>query len=610
MGSPSLVELDVPGEPVADRRDRGGPRWSTLMRAAGAIPTWVRALVFYLLMALLTVGWHALAHPQSVCACVGTQDPAAYMWALSWWPHALVHGLNPFVTHYLWSPTGVNVAQGAMIPTAAIAMAPITALVGPIASYNVLSVAGPVLSALTAYLLCRRIVRRELPALAGGYLFGFSAYEFAQLTGHLNLTLIFLIPVMVHIALRRVDRELSRRAYVVCMALLFALQAGLSTELLAESVGLGAVALVSARFLVPRPLRSRVDGLCAETVGAGLIAVVLISPFLYYALFSGSFPKGIPGLSDEFGLDFLNPFFPTYSTWLGYHDFVSLGLTYEHQNVSEADGYLSIPIILAFTVWLLGRERWSLLARLLAILAVVSLVAAWGSHLHITGQQTVTLPFNWVRHLPVFNNIVPSRIVLFTTLAVSIGIAAWLAMPGRIWGRWLLVILGAVAIFPNLPLKLYGRAPVNPRFFSTNMYRGYLARNEVVLALPFGEDDVSMLWQAETGLYFRMPEGYVSGNVPPPFNSQQTVVQLLANVPPPASTLGSFIRAHRVSHVVVDLANTGPWPGLLAQLGLHARQLGGVLLYTVPPEQPPPARRTTPSRGYATSHDRSTKGHG
>jgi hypothetical protein len=563
--------------------------WSR--RVLNAIPTWVRALAFYILMAVLTIGRHALGHPGTVCACDGTQDPASYMWALAWWPHALAHGLNPFVTHYLWSPTGVNVAQGAMIPTAALALAPVTGLVGPIASYNILSIASPVLAALTAYLLCRRVVGRELPAVAGGYLFGFSAYEFAQLIGHLNLTLVFLIPVMVHLPLRRVDREISRGAYLACMALLFVAQAGLSTELLAETIGLGAATLVSSRFLAPPPLRSRIDGLIAETVGAGLIAAAIASPFLYYALLSGGFPKGVPGLSDAYGLDLLNPLLPTYSTWLGHRFFLSLGLAYEGRDISEADGYLSIAILLAFTLWLLGDGRRSLLARLLAIVAGLSFVAALGSHLHVAGRQTVALPFDLVRRLPVFDNIVPSRIVLFATLAISVGVAAWLATPsGRVGVRWLVVLVGAVAIFPNLTGALYGGPPDNPRFFSTAMYRGSLARGETVLVLPFGERDLSMLWQAETGFYFNMPEGYVSGTVPPPFDTQPPVRRLVKDVAPPAPLLGAFIQRHHVSHVVVDVARAGPWPGVMARLGLHGRRLGGVLVYSVQRAAPRPRR--------------------
>jgi hypothetical protein len=555
-------------------------RWSRLTQR---VPSWVSVLLLYVVIAMLTIGRYAIGHPASVCACVGTQDPAAYMWALTWWPHAIAHGINPFVTHYLWSPTGVNVAQGAMIPTAAIAMAPITALAGPIVSYNILSIASPVLAAMTAYLLCRRLTRRQLPAVAGGYLFGFSMYEFAQLQGHLNLTLVFLIPVMVHVALRRVDGEISRRSYVLVMAALLVLQAGLSTELLADCVGLGAVILLVSRFLTHAAIRQRVDILILETVGAGLLAIVLASPFLYYALLSGGVPKGAPALSDVYGLDLLNLFFPTYATWLGHHDFLSLGLTYNGGNVTEADGYLGIPLVICFLVWIFRDARGRLLCKLVTIAAAVSLVAALGSHLHIAGQQTVALPFNWLSSLPVFNNIVPSRIVVLTMLAVSIGVAAWLATPSR-GGvvRWLAVGLGAIVIFPNLIQPLYGVPPHNPRFFSTSLYRRYLVRGDTVLALPFGANDVSMLWQAETGFYFYLPEGYVSGTVPSPFNAQLTTGQLLANTLPPADAMAAFIREHYVRHVVIDIALAGQWPALMSQLGLHGRSIGGVLLYTIP----------------------------
>jgi len=579
----------------------------SLTRRAGSVPRWVWALAFYVSMAVLTVGRYAIVHPGTVCACVGTQDPAAYMWALSWWPHAIVHGLNPFVSHYLWSPTGVNVAQGAMIPTAAIAMAPVTALVGPIVSYNMLTVASPVLAAMTAYLLCRRVVGRELPSAVGGYLFGFGTYELAQLQGHPNLTLIFLIPAIAHVALRRGRGEISRRVYVVAMATLLVLQAGLSTELLADTVGVGAVALVAARFLLSA--RRRVDRLIVETIGAGVLAIMVAFPFLYYALFSGSFPKGARALSDVYGLDFLNLFFPTYATWLGHQDFLSLGLSFSGSNVTEAGGYLSIPLVLGFLTWALRDARNRSLAKLLSILVAVTLVAALGSHLHIAGHQTVALPFNWVRDLPIFDNLIPVRIVLFTTLAVSVGLADWLAADGRgSMGRWVLVALGIALLLPNVVRPLYGTAPRNPRFFATELYRQHISRGETVLALPFGANGVSMLWQAETGFFFYMPEGYVSGVVPAPFNSQLTVGQLVANVPPPAPALGSFIREHHVGHVVVDAANPGLWPGLLAQMGLHDQQLGGVLLYTVPPEPPPARRRAISAPSYTTDQGHSAKG--
>ncbi len=547
------------------------------------VPTWVRALTFYCGLAIVTIGVHAIAHMQTVCACSGTSDPAEFMWALSWWPYAIAHGLNPFVTHYEWAPTGVNLAQGTMIPAAAIATAPVTELFGSLFSYNFVSIASPALSAFTAYLLCRYLVKRELPAVVGGLLFGFSSYEFAQLLGHLHLVTIFLIPIMAHITLKRINREISGRVYVLGMASLLLVQMGLSTELLAESVMLGMILLVSACFLVAQPQRARISGVIAETFAAGLVAIVVGAPFLYYALISGGFQPGNPGLSNVYGLDLTNLVFPTITIWLGHHDFQALWSAYEGGDASETDGYLSIAIMIAVSIWFFTEGRRCVLGKLLAIVIAVSIVMALGSHLHVAGQRTVTLPYDWVKNLPVFDLIVPSRIVIYAVLAIAIGVAKWLAKTGgRAFGRWLLVAVGVLMLFPNLSSNLYGVAPYNPRFFSTGMYRHYLARDETVMVLPFGHNDNSTWWQAETEFYYYMPEGYVLGSIPPAFEKQPGVAKMFRNTPPPTSRLGSFIRAHVISHVVVDPTKAGPWPGVLAQLGLHGRMVGGILLYKVP----------------------------
>ena len=85
------------------------------------------------------------------------------MWSLAWWPHALAHGANPFFTHVIWAPGGDNVAAAATIPAAALALWPVTALFGPLVSYNALVILSPPLSGLTAYLLCRRLTAAKRP---------------------------------------------------------------------------------------------------------------------------------------------------------------------------------------------------------------------------------------------------------------------------------------------------------------------------------------------------------------------------------------------------------------------------------------------------------------
>ncbi len=552
-------------------------------RVAAAVPSWAWVLALYTAVSCVTIGQLIVTHMRSGCACEAPADPSLFMWGLSWWPHAIASGVNPFVTHLLWSPVGIDTAQSTFLPTAAIALAPLTELFGPVFSYNVLAIASPALAALTAYLLCRRIVRRQLPAIVGGYLFGFSAYEFAQLTGHVNLTLVFLIPVIVHVVLRRADREISRRAYVIAIGLLLILQAGLSTELLAECVGFGAILLASAYLLAPPTERRRVASLIGETVGAGILALAVAAPFFYYALFSGGFPQGGPLYWDVYALDLLNPLFPTEATWLGHDVFKSLSTAYSGGGVTGQDGYLGIPVIAVFLLWTLKTERGRLRARLLLIAAGTTFVVALGAHLHVAGYQTIMLPLDWPKELPIFNDIIPSRIAMFTTLAVSIGFAAWLAAPGRrTVGRWLVGAMAVVAIYPNVVPSLYDAPLQNPRFFSTDMYRHYLKRGETVLVLPYAYNGVSDLWQAETGFYFYMPEGYAGQTVPPSFLSSLAAVRLLQNTPPPAAELDIFLRQHYVSHVVVEQKDVRPWFAVIKELGLRGRAVGGVILYSVP----------------------------
>ncbi len=546
-------------------------------------PPWMRAFGLYLIIAILTVGRAAVTNPNGVCACLGNSDAATFMWALDWWPHALVHGLNPFVTHYAWAPTGFDVARSTTIPTAAFVMAPITALFGPIVSYNVLSILSPALSAFTAYLLCRRIAGRELPAIVGGYLFGFGTYQLAQLVGHINLTLVFLVPVAVLLAIRRADGDLSRRRYVLALAAVFVLQAGLSTEVLSTGVMLGVVMLVVARLWPRGPGRAVMNGLIRDTFIAGFLAIVVASPFLYYALFSGSFPQGLPGLADALGLDLLNPLFPTPITLFGSKSFAALSATFEGNNIAEADGYLSLPLLIAYVAWLATTRR-RFLAGMSLFAAALSLLAALGGHLHVAGQETIALPYSWIDTLPIFNFITPSRFVMYTTLAISVGVAAWLAEEGgRRAVRWGLVGLTIIALYPNIGADYWNEAPANPAFFRTpSLYKHYLTRDEMVIVLPYGADDNSMLWQAETGFYFRMPEGYFGNAAPSAFNNQPAVGELGGGMITNTSVFRQFVRQFGVRAIMIRANQTGAFPAELADLGLHPVQVGGVLFYEIP----------------------------
>ncbi len=97
-----------------------------------------------------------------------------------------------------------------------------------------------------------------------------------------------------------------------------------------------------------------------------------------------------------------------------------------------------------------------------------------------------------------------------------------------------------------------------------------------------------MLWQAETGFYFRMPEGYLGHFAPPQFEHEQVVGELLFEENKGVNTtlFASFLKTHDVGAIVVESAAVSSNLRLIVEfsnLGLRASQVGGVLLYQVPP---------------------------
>jgi hypothetical protein len=589
----TLAPWPQPSRPV-------GPKWPSRRRAPQRSTRRVRLLVFglYLAVSLALTGWRWLADPTASCACQGT-DPDAFMWMLAWWPFALSHAINPLFSHFVWYPVGVNVAKLTSIPALAIVVSPITELFGAQVSYNLITLASPALSAFTAYLLCRRICGREAPAVIGGFLFGFGAYEFPQLIGHPNLALVFVIPLMVLLALRRIDGEVTRRYYVLAMAALIFVQLGISSEVLTTAVMMGFAMLLVATVLSPRPIRRRIDGLVGETLVAGALAALIAAPFLYYALFQGGMPSETIG--EGYGLDLLNPVFPTITTWLGGGAFHALTMRFEEGSFAESNGYLSLPIIVAFAWWAAKTDR-RLLARLAVAGAVLAFVAALGAHLHVAGVETVPLPYALIKNLPVIRLLTPSRIAMYMSLAVAVGISAWLAdgSAGRrqAASRWLVVGVGALMVFPSLGGQIWGAPPPAPKFFRTGLYHRYLESGEVALALPFAQNGSTTAWQAACGFCFAMPGAYLGHGAPSQVAGLPVINELGSNQSVNMELLRELAAADGIRDILVEAGpNTTQWTTEFQRYGLRGVAVGGVVVYHVPTQGLPtvPVSATTPT---------------
>jgi hypothetical protein len=542
-----------------------------------------QALVALLLYGAITVGYFGLPvlpHFGSACVCVeGATDPSAYMWNQAWWPHAVLHGLNPFFTNALFAPDGLVLGgQAALSPGPGLAAAPITLLFGPVVSYNVWMLASPVLAAFFAFLLCRYVSGSFAAGLFGGYVFGFSAYMLAQMRGHPNLVFIFMIPASVHLTLRLIDGRIGERRFIVLMALSLAALGLTSTEPALTFVVLGCVTLAVAFILVPAA-RQRLIAAAGPLLASGALSALLASPAIYYALKgNGAVPS--QGNGDLYGGDALGFLVPTNLIRFGRGYFAAVSATFTSGNIGEAGTYVGLPLALIVAVYTINRWRRASTRFLFAMLAVV-VVLILGSRLHIAGYPTIPLPWK-VLGVSLLGEAVPVRLGLYMFLIVAVVAAMWLGQPrtGRVAAaKWALAAVSIAFLVPNLGTDYWHGYVASPPFFSTHQYRSALRRDEIVLALPYGQFGFSMLWQAETGMWFRMTEGYLGRKFPADYVSDPLWAALFGQGKPNPEALRSFIVRRHVGAVIVAPGTPPQWATALAAIGLKPTSLGGILLY-------------------------------
>ena len=72
----------------------------------------------------LTWGLPTLGRMSTSFVGGGLADAKLYIWDLAWWPHAIAHGMNPFLNPTVWAPQGVNMAWVTGLPEAAFVEVP------------------------------------------------------------------------------------------------------------------------------------------------------------------------------------------------------------------------------------------------------------------------------------------------------------------------------------------------------------------------------------------------------------------------------------------------------------------------------------------------------
>jgi len=563
----------------------------TRIRGLSSSKAWtILWLLFYLLLAglLFSQGWSA---PNLTEIGGGIPvDARLATWFLAWTPHALLNGLNPLFSAHVDFPEGINLMWNTSLAFPALVLAPITLAFGPVVSYNALTTLAVGLSAWCAYLAVRSLVASQLAAGLAGMLYGFSPFMVTHALGQPSV-IILLYPPLVLLLLNEILIRQRRSSAGLGAGLGLASAAQLLTgeEVLATTVMFATVAVSLLAVLNWQKVRARF-GFALRSMGFALAVFLPLAAYPLWMQLLG--PQRVWGLlPDKYATNFLAFLVPTRLQLFTTPRLLELSHHFTTRNFVEESGtYLGVPLVLlALAVTIFFRSQ--LVVRVAAAMAILVALLAMGPTLRVGGHVTsVPLPGRLLEDKPFFSSIVPPRLApyIYLTVAVLLGVFVGAFMSA---GNWRLRVGGllatAAALLPLFPALPYPAPPAyTPPFFLSGDVRR-IPEGQVVLVAPFARqfNSDAMLWQAQSGMRFRMPEGYAwrpgpSRNpAPSKLQTQMAAIQDATPAPPMTSELRNQLLAD-VYRQEVGTVIVGPVQGEAEMVSLFTTVLGSSPEYT------------------------------
>ncbi|GHJ50315.1 glycosyl transferase [Catellatospora sp. TT07R-123] len=446
------------------------------------------------------------------------QDHVFFQFVLQHAVGVLRDGTDPFLTMDMNAPYGVNLMANTVILGLGLPLAPVTLLWGSQISFTVLVVAGLAGTATAWYWFLRRhLVTSPLAAAAGGALCGFGPGMISQANGHPNWTAQFLVPLLVHAALRLREPGRSLRNGAV-LGLLVVAQAFVNEEvLLYTALGCAiffaayAVCDADARRAGWRPV------LRGALVAAGVGGVLLAYP-LWRQFFGPESFRGLPPGASAFSADLASfTAFPRLS--LGGNPDLTKVLA---PNDAEQNTFFGWPLLVLLALAVVARLWSRVLVRALLATGAVFAMFALGKQVFAGGERTA-LPGLWrpLGRLPLLESVVPVRfgLVLLPVLAALLALTVELvqSLPPRAGGlapRRLGAALVVLALLPLAPLPLLtARGPAVPAFIAEGTWQRYVPPGRTLVTVPVtsSRHGEGMRWWAQSGQRYAFPGGYFIG---------------------------------------------------------------------------------------------------
>ena len=439
-------------------------------------------------------------------------DVGAAIWYMAWLPFALGHALNPFVSHFQFAPEGFNLLSNTGDFFPALVLSPVTALFGPVVSFNVAVIAAPATSAGALYFVVRRLGLSALAAFVAGALYGFSPYLMHEdPLGHLNLTWMFFPPLAYYLLYRILCVQAgSPYRDGVAMGVLVVAQFFTSTEILLDCalVAVPLVLLFALRRI--HELRQRSEYALRALGTAGLVIVPLLA-YPFWVDVAGPYHV-LAGHPSPGAISLLSPLWPSAPSGANL--------------LQRADsGFVGPGAVIVALLAVLSWRRVRNVAHFVAG-AVLSYLLALGPFVKATGNDVVSHVWLWSApdHLRLFKAIEDYRFsalfVMFVAMLVAVSIDRVGAAKLRLakarsaeWWRSAAGVLGVgsvVLAFPlfadnisgatqdvSLPIAVARALPAGVTSPTLDLYPGA----SIIGGNP-------LIWQALSGMSFKLGSGY------------------------------------------------------------------------------------------------------
>ena len=301
---------------------------------------------FYLIISILYF-FLPIAHKfNSQLISDGDPDASSFLWFLGWWPFALFHNLNPFISHYIWVPDGFNLTVVASIPAPAILGAPLTWMFGAITTYNIWALLAPTLASFSFFLLSLELVEEFYSSIICGYFFGFSCYMLCSMVNAPNLYLIFPVPLFLWITMRRVKGKITNIQFILYSWLTLLLQFGISTEIFTTGTFFCLIIFVLIIIFYYKKYSNHIFLFIKEMIIVCLLFSLSVGIFMYYFIKDWNEYTHLPNPPQLYSADLLNYFIPSPITWLGAKIFVYTSKIFNIGIYGRDQTYIGLPFFL------------------------------------------------------------------------------------------------------------------------------------------------------------------------------------------------------------------------------------------------------------------------